>query len=72
MLKYKEVEEVQLIEIDEELSMLFGILSRLAGVFDDPRFKLIVDDGIEFVKSKQTNDVIIVDSSIRGTGCKSV
>ncbi|MGI6190007.1 MAG: polyamine aminopropyltransferase [Clostridiales bacterium] len=65
VLKYKEVEEVQLIEIDEEvINAIREFFPGLAGVFDDPRFKLIVDDGIEFVKSKQDEyDVIIVDSS---------
>ncbi len=65
VLKYKEVEEVQLIEIDEEvINAIREFFPQLAGVFDDRRFKLIVDDGIEFVKSKQDEyDIIIVESS---------
>jgi spermidine synthase len=65
VLKYEEVEEVQLVEIDEEVvKAVREFFPQLADVFDDPRFRLIVDDGIEFVKSKEEEyDVIIVDSS---------
>ena len=42
VLKYEEVEEVQLVEIDEEVVKAVREFSSATDVFDDPRFRLIV------------------------------
>jgi spermidine synthase len=65
VLKHKEVEEVHMVEIDGEvIDAVRKFFPENAYAFDDPRFKLFIQDGLEFIKSKkQEYDVIIVDSS---------
>ncbi|MCM8900320.1 polyamine aminopropyltransferase [Caldicoprobacter algeriensis] len=65
VLKHKEVEEVHMVEIDGEvIDAVRKFFPENASAFDDPRFKLFIQDGLEFIKSKkQEYDVIIVDSS---------
>lgn len=65
VLKHKEVEEVHMVEIDGEvIEAVRRFFPVNASAFDDPRFKLFIQDGLDFIKSKnQEYDVIIVDSS---------
>lgn len=65
VLRHPSVEKVTMVEIDSvvvEASKEFIPLT--AGKLDDPRVTLIIDDGVKFMKeSKETFDVIIIDSS---------
>lgn len=66
VLKHPEVKEVSLVEIDKEVINIcqehFSEIPR--GSFDDPRTKIIIADGAEFVKNKSEEyDVAIIDSS---------
>lgn len=65
VLKHKEVEEVHLVEIDRDvIDAVCKFFPESASVFDNPRLKLFIQDGLEFIKSKKEEyDVIIVDSS---------
>mgnify|MGYP000844146844 FL=1 len=65
VLKHKEVERLDMVEIDGEVvDAVRQFFPETASAFDDPRLRLFIQDGIEFVKSRrQEYDVIIVDSS---------
>ncbi len=63
--KYQEVEEIDLVEIDPlvvEVSRKY--LPQTASCLDDERVKIHYEDGLKFVRSKESYyDVIIVDST---------
>lgn len=64
--KHKEVEHVDMVEIDEaviEASKLY--LPTLSASFDHPKLNLKIGDGIEFVKNAPSNkyDIVIIDGS---------
>ena len=65
VLKHPKVASVDMVEIDQrvvETSKVF--LPGVASGFDDPRTRLIIDDGINYVhETKQKYDVVLVDSS---------
>ncbi len=65
VLKHKTVEKVVMVEIDDaviEVSKLYLNIDR--GAFDDPRAKVIVGDGVEYIKNaKEKFDVVIIDST---------
>lgn len=65
VVKHDTVTNVDMVEIDERVvanSRLF--FPQVACSFDDPRLKLHIADGIEYVKeTKKCYDVVIVDSS---------
>ena len=66
ILKYKSVEEIELIEIDEEvINISKKFFPEVACEFDNPKLKVKVNDAIEYVKSakKNTYDVILCDST---------
>ncbi len=66
VLKHPYLSGVTMVEIDQEVVELCRryLPSVSAGIFDDPRFKLIIGDGAEFVRSAQrAYDVIIIDST---------
>lgn len=64
--RHKGIEKVVLVEIDAsviELSKIY-LPSLSKGAFEDPRVKVVIQDGAEFVqKSEQKFDVIIIDST---------
>ncbi len=66
-LKYKDVVNIDLVEIDEEVIKLSKIyLNKIGkGCWEDKRLKIHICDGIKWVKTKKDNyyDVIIIDSS---------
>ncbi|MBI5274434.1 MAG: polyamine aminopropyltransferase [Chlamydiales bacterium] len=65
-LKHKEVKEVHLIEIDPSvISFSKEYLPSLSnGSFDDPRLKIIICDGADYVaQTKEKYDVIICDTT---------
>lgn len=60
------VDGITLVEIDGEVVELCRehMPSLSAGAFDDPRVRLLIDDGIKFVaETAETFDLIIVDST---------
>lgn len=63
--KYKNVEEIDMVEIDElVVKASKEHLQEVSGNLSDPRVNFIFTDGIEFVASKKGEyDVIIIDSS---------
>lgn len=66
VLRHPNVKKVTLVEIDEnviEASQLF--LPQLSAAFNDPRLKLQIMDGIEFVKTSSADefDVILIDGT---------
>jgi len=63
--KYKEIEEIHMVEIDEMVvDVCKEYLPEVSGNLSDPRVKFIYTDGVAFVKDQQnTYDVIIIDSS---------
>jgi len=63
--KHPQVEEIHLCEIDEMvIDVCKKYLPTLACGFDDPRVKVFIRDGFEFMKEHQNEyDVIITDSS---------
>ncbi|WP_027363896.1 polyamine aminopropyltransferase [Desulfotruncus alcoholivorax] len=63
--KYKEVERIDMVEIDEAVVRLCKqYMPEVSGNLSDPRVNFIFADGIEYVKTKQNEyDVIIIDSS---------
>ncbi len=64
-LKHPSVEEVRLVEIDQRvIEVCRRHLPGIASGFDDPRVRVTIGDGIEFVKGVRGEyDVIIVDST---------
>lgn len=65
VLKYKEVNAVDLVEIDSEvIEACREFLPSMGSSFDDERVKVIIDDGRKYIESpRKKYDVIIVDSS---------
>lgn len=63
-LKHPSVEEVHLVEIDERvIDASRKYLPELSGGFDDPRAKVVIRDGIEYVAEvKGAYDVILIDA----------
>jgi spermidine synthase len=63
--KYKEVEEIHMVEIDEMVvDVCKEHLPDVSGNLSDPRVKFIYTDGVAFIKEHEnTYDVIIIDSS---------
>ena len=65
VLKHSTVEEVTLVEYDQrviEVSRAF--LPALSVGFDDPRARVVIEDGVEFLRSvREPFDVIVVDSN---------
>ncbi|MGB1205262.1 MAG: polyamine aminopropyltransferase [Chitinophagales bacterium] len=66
LLRHPDIEEVVMVEIDKtvvEASCLH--LPSLSAAFDNPKLKLIIDDGIKYVAQAQAGsfDLIIVDST---------
>jgi len=66
-LRYKEVKEIDMIEIDQEVINLCKQYLPSIGnnAWSDPRLKVRVEDGIHWAKNTKTNsyDVVIVDGS---------
>ena len=65
-LKYKHVENVTMVEIDEKVIEASKLhLPDIAASFDDPRLDLKIADGIQFVNDAGDNlyDLVIVDGS---------
>lgn len=63
--KYKHVEEIHMVEIDEKVVQACKKhLPDVSGNLSDPRVQFIYTDGVAFVKERaNTYDVIIIDSS---------
>ena len=65
-LRHPEIRNVTLVEIDESVVKVCQefLPSLSAGAFRDPRCSVVISNGLQFVeKTKQTFDLIIVDSS---------
>lgn len=65
VLKHKSVESCILVEIDEMVvEACKRYIPQTAAVFQDPRLKLVIGDGVAFARdSKETFDVVLVDST---------
>jgi spermidine synthase len=65
VLKYKTIEEVELIEIDEEvINISKKYFPEVASELKNPKLKIKVQDAIEYVKVKENlYDVILCDST---------
>lgn len=66
LVKYDQVESVTMVEIDEAVVRASKEhLKQISSAFDHPKLKLIIGDGIQFVKEAQPEsyDVIVVDGS---------
>ncbi|HBW86462.1 MAG TPA: spermidine synthase [Crocinitomicaceae bacterium] len=66
ILRHDSVESVTMVEIDGHvIEACKEFLPRIASSFDHPKLKLIVDDGIAFIKNAQAKsyDLIVVDGS---------
>lgn len=66
ILKHSQVESITMVEIDEAVVRASrAYLPSLSSGLDDPKLKLIIGDGIEFVKTSNPEqyDLIVVDSS---------
>lgn len=66
VLKYKTVEEVELVEIDKEvIEVSKKYFPEIACELDNPKLKIKVNDAIEYVKSvkEKSYDVILCDST---------
>lgn len=63
--RYETIRKIDMVEIDELVPRLSReYLPHLASAFDDPRFSLIIADGLKYVRTTdQTYDLIIVDST---------
>ncbi|BDR93321.1 polyamine aminopropyltransferase [Vulcanisaeta souniana] len=64
VLRHRSVEEVVMVDIDNEvLRLVKEYLPEMSqGVFEDSRFKLVIDDGRKFLeRSRDKYDVIILD-----------
>lgn len=64
--RHANVEQIVMVEIDKEVVTLCQkyLPCHHAGAYDDPRFKLIIDDGIAFVNhTDERFDLIISDST---------
>lgn len=65
VIKHKTVQSVELVEIDETvINLATDYLPEMAKGFNDPRVKVHITDGFEFLKSmKDQYDVIVSDTS---------
>ncbi|WP_019960013.1 polyamine aminopropyltransferase [Woodsholea maritima] len=66
VLKHKGVEKLTLVEIDADVVKFSKewLPTVSDGAFEDPRFEVIITDGVEFMRDSQEHfDVIIVDST---------
>ena len=66
VLRHKSVERVTMVEIDRMVCDLCRehMPAVCAGVYEDPRFKLIIGDGAEVIRRlKGQGDVIVIDST---------
>jgi spermidine synthase len=65
VLRYKTVERVDMVEIDERVvDVSRQYMPGLSSSFDDSRLNLIIDDGVKFVRAcEEKYDVVIVDST---------
>jgi len=65
VLKHGTVESCTLVEIDQMVvEACRRYIPQTAKVFDDPRLRLVINDGVAFVRdSRETYDVIMVDST---------
>ena len=66
ILRHELVNQVDMVEIDEVvIDASKKLLPKIASTLDDPKLKIHIQDGIEFVKncSKDKYDVVIVDST---------
>ncbi len=66
VLKYKTVDEVELVEIDEEvITVSKKYFPEVACELDSPKLKIKLNDAIEYIKSAKENtyDVILCDST---------
>ncbi len=65
ILRYREVERVLLVEIDEKvINASRKYLPFTARAFEDPKVEILIDDGAEFVKKcNERFNAIIIDSS---------
>jgi spermidine synthase len=66
VLKHKYIKTVTMVEIDKMvIDFCFKHMNSVPnGVYDDPRFKVIIGDGAEVIRStKKKFDVIIIDST---------
>ncbi len=64
--RHREVEHITMVEIDAAVVEMAKAYfpGHSAGAFDDPRLRLVIDDGAAFVAgSRETYDVIISDST---------
>lgn len=63
--KYDEVERIDLVEIDEMVvTACRRHLPEVSGNLSDPRVRFLYEDGVAFVRNKQSvYDVVIIDSS---------
>ncbi len=62
--RHQQVEQITMVEIDASVVDLCRkyLPGHSAGAYDDPRFKLVIDDGINFVnQTREKFDVIISD-----------
>ena len=65
VLKHRSVEEVVLVEIDEcVVDACKKFIPQVSSALNDPRCRLIIDDGARFViESKEKFDIVLVDST---------
>ncbi len=66
VLRHPTVEEVVVVDLDEAVPRVSRRFFPFAASFDDPRVRLVIDDGARFVKSPEARrafDCAIVDSS---------
>lgn len=66
VLRHKDVEHVTMVEIDGEIVEICRehLPNHHQGAFDDPRARIVIQDGIVFVnENSETFDVIITDST---------
>lgn len=63
--KYNSVRQVDLVEIDDKVILASRkYLPTISYALNDPRVNILIEDGIEFIKTKENfYDVIIIDSS---------
>ncbi|MCS7095230.1 MAG: fused MFS/spermidine synthase [Thaumarchaeota archaeon] len=76
VLRWRTVEEVEMVEIDGEVVDFCRLhMSELSsGVFEDQRFRLILSEGREYLRSKVdgTYDVIVIDATDPTEGAASI
>lgn len=63
--RYPSIQEIHMVEIDEEVvNTAIKYLPTLASKLGDPRVKIFYQDGLKFVRTKESEyDLIIVDST---------